>query len=174
MKVMLQENVKFHIAFMPDAEMLNRNILQGYMKLREQDFLKRTHFFCGRYENLYLQKNEIPAIEQVMRQAERYAADVLKRPVESIRSGFWINDMGPGEETTRHDHDENDELLSGVYYVKVPEQSGNLCILDAYSRTEVASRAGMFVFFAPEVQHSVSKNHSQERRISIGMNFGPR
>lgn len=169
----LQGNAKFHIAFMPDAETVNRNILQAYWKLRERDFLKRTHFFGGRYENLYLQKNEIPEIGLMMRQAERHAAELLNRPVESIRSGFWINDMGPGEATTQHDHDENDELLSGVYYVKVPEQSGNLCILDEYSQTEVASQDGMFVFFSPEVLHSVSTNHSRERRISIGMNFGP-
>ena len=87
--------------------------------------------------------------------------------------GFWLNDMGPGDATSRHDHDELDELLSAVYYVHVPGNSGNLVIHDAHCRTEVTPKEGMFVFFAPAVVHSVSVNQSAERRLSIAMNFGP-
>ena len=78
-----------------------------------------------------------------------------------------------GKERGHDDHDEDDEMISGVYYVKVPENSGKLVIVDKYSRTEVTPQAGMFVFFAPSVLHSVSVNASGERRISLGMNFGP-
>jgi predicted 2-oxoglutarate/Fe(II)-dependent dioxygenase YbiX len=81
--------------------------------------------------------------------------------------------MGPDEVTSEHDHDEYDELLSGVYYVQVPPESGELVIVDKYSRTLLTPQAGMFVFFAPDVRHSVNVNGSGERRVSIGMNFGP-
>lgn len=169
----LINNSRIHIGFMPDAEGVNLLIMQAYALLREQDLLKRSHFFGGRYENLYIGRERIPAIGGVLEQAEHYAKSLLPKSNDSLRSGFWINDMGPNEVTTEHDHDEYDEMLSGVYYVKVPKDSGGLVVVDKHCRTLVTPQAGMFVFFAPDVLHSVSKNLSGERRISIGMNFGP-
>lgn len=167
----LISNSRFHIGFMPEAEALNQQIMRAYLQLREQDFQKRTHFFRGRYENLYIERERIPAIGQVLAQAENHAQQLLNINTP-LRSGFWINDMGPGESTTEHNHDEDDELLSGVYYVQVPQDSGDLIIVDKYSETRVTPQAGMFVFFAPDVVHSVSENFSAERRVSLGMNFG--
>ena len=172
MSTPLLTNSIIHIGFMPDSVEINRQIMESYRPLREQDMVRRSHFFGGRYENLYIERGLIPAIGRVLEQAESYARDIL-RPAQQIRSGFWLNDMGPGQVTTEHDHDEFDEMLSGVYYVQVPENSGELVIVDKYSRTQVKSQAGMFVFFAPSVMHSVGMNNSGERRISIGMNFGP-
>ncbi len=169
----LSQNLLVHIGFMPDAAEINRQIMQAYLLLGEQDFLKRTHHFGGRYENLYLQRERIPAIGRVLEQAEIFAASILQDFPGQLRSGFWVNDMGPDAVTTEHDHDEDDELLSGVYYVQVPQNSGELNIIDRHSRTIIAPQAGMFVFFAPTVRHSVSRNNSGERRISMGMNFGP-
>jgi hypothetical protein len=165
-------NSLIHIGFMPDADALNQKIIEAYLQLREQDFLRRSHFFSGRYENLYFERARIPAIACVMEQAESYAKNLLQQ-ASSLRSGFWINDMGPGESTTEHNHDEHDEMLSAVYYVTAPQDSGDLVIVDSHSRTLLTPQAGMFIFFAPSVVHSVSVNHSGERRISIGMNFGP-
>jgi len=169
----LLANSRIHIGFMPDAAEINRQIMDDYQQLREQDLLRRSHFFGGRYENLYLQRERIPAIGGVLEQAEYYATSLLDKPAQQLRSGFWINDMGSNEVTTEHDHDDYDEMLSGVYYVQVPQDSGELVIVDQYSRTLVTPQAGMFVFFAPSVLHSVSVNRSGERRISVGMNFGP-
>lgn len=170
----LYTNSTIHVGFLPDAEAINQQIRDAYQMLGEQDLLRRSHFFNGRYENLYLERGLIPAIGQVMEQADTFAQNILQLN-HGLRSGFWINDMGPGHVTTEHDHDEDDELLSGVYYVQVPENSGDLVILDKRIRTRtlVTPQAGMFVFFAPSVLHSVSANLSEERRLSIGMNFGP-
>jgi hypothetical protein len=169
----LFKNSLVHIGFMPDAVEINRQIMKAYLQLEEQDFLKRTHFFGGRYENLYLQRERIPAIGRVLEQAENYADSIVQNFAGQLRSGFWVNDMGPNAVTTEHDHDEDDELLSAVYYVQVPQNSGELNIIDRHSRTIIAPQAGMIVFFAPTVRHSVSRNNSGGRRISLGMNFGP-
>lgn len=167
-------NTTIHVGFLPEATTINQQIKDAYQKLGEQDLLRRSHFFNGRYENLYLDRALIPAIGRVMTQAEVFAQHILNRKQE-LRSGFWLNDMGPGHVTTEHDHDEDDELLSGVYYVQAPENAGDLVILDKriQTRTLVSPQAGMFVFFAPSVLHSVTANLSEERRLSIGMNFGP-
>lgn len=169
----MYHNSPIHIAFLPEAAEINRQIMDGYQQLREQDFSRRSHFFGGRYENLYLERERIPEIGQVLEQAQTHAATLLQRPRQSLRNGFWLNDMGPGEATTEHDHDDDDELLSGVYYVQVPDNSGELVIVDSHIRSLVTPQAGMFVFFAPTVVHSVSANRSGERRLSIGINFGP-
>ena len=166
-------NSPIHIDFLPKAAEINRQIMDSYRQLREQDFSRRSHFFGGRYENLYLERERIPAIGQVLEQAQTYAATLLQRAERTLRCGFWLNDMGPGEATTEHNHDDNDELLSGVYYVQVPDNSGELVIVDSHIRSLVTPQAGMFVFFAPTVVHSVNANRSGERRLSIGINFGP-
>jgi hypothetical protein len=62
----LSANSRIHIGFMPDATEINRQIMDGYLQIREQDLLRRSHFFGGRYENLYLQRELIPAIELVL------------------------------------------------------------------------------------------------------------
>ena len=38
---------------------------------------------------------------------------------------FWFNIAGPGESTGWHDHKERSEL-SGVYYLHVPDNSGDI------------------------------------------------
>jgi hypothetical protein len=69
--------------------------------------------------------------------------------------------------------DEDDEILSGVYYIDVPPDSGKLVLIDGVRREELQPRAGMYVFFAPETLHEVTCNESGRARISVGFNFGP-
>lgn len=173
MTQILSPNSIIHIGHLPDAPDINRQIVDSYNTLGEEDMLRRSHFFGGRFENLYLEHQRIPALGQVLTQATTFAASLLRMPQQALKRGFWFNDMGPGAVTTKHDHDEDDELLSAVYYITVPENSGSLIIHDRHSKTEVTPEAGMFVFFAPTVMHSVSVNQSGEKRLSIGMNFGP-
>jgi ectoine hydroxylase-related dioxygenase (phytanoyl-CoA dioxygenase family) len=71
----------------------------------------------------------------------------------------------------------SDELLSAVYYVEVPEDSGNLVIYEKIPgedprKIEIAPAAGEFVFFKPDVAHEVTRNNSSQSRLSIGLNFG--
>ena len=173
MSLPILNNSLVHIGFMPDAADINRQIMDAYLHFDGNDFSRKTHYFGGRYENLYFERESIPAVMKILEQANDYATEILKVSRQALRNGFWMNDMGPEQSTTEHDHDDNDELLSGVYYVQVPPESGELVIVDKHSRTFLAPQAGMFVFFAPNVVHSVSMNRSKERRISMGMNFGP-
>jgi hypothetical protein len=169
----LSTSSPIHIGFMPGAETLNRRILQGYRQLGQQGLLRRSHFFGGRYENLYVDRARLPEIDWVLKCAEGYARRILQLREERLRCGFWLNDMGPGHTTTEHTHEEDDELLSGVYYVRVPEGSGELLIRDRDMRSTVQPQEGMFVFFPPQLPHAVSENRSVEARLSIAMNFGP-
>ena len=169
----LHASHRLYLGRIDKAAVLNRQILDAYRRLGESDFTRRTHHVGGRYENLYLERERIPALARVLEQATAYAAKILAMPASSLRCGFWLNDMGPGQATSRHTHAELDELLSGVYYVEVPPDSGELVVFDRRMRTLVQPEPGMLVFFRPEVPHEVSLNRSDRHRLSVGMNFGP-
>ena len=159
-----------HTAQAEQAEALNEALLTGYQAHRDDADTKRTHLFHGRYENVYLTLKQVPELAQLLEQANAHAQQVLG--IKQIKSGCWINDMPPGAVTTAHRHDDDDELLSGVYYVSVPENSGQLVLHRGAHRDVIQPEAGLFVFFAPNVVHEVTENLSDEHRISIGMNFG--
>ena len=162
-----------HGSTLPDADATNRSILDTFRTLSKDDFSRRTHFFGGRYENLYLERNRIPELDRVLNHAEACARRLLDYGSHPIRVGFWFNAQGPGQSTTEHTHEENDEFLSGVYYVSVPKESGDLVLLDGTLVTRIAPAAGNFLFFPPSLAHRVEVNRSPFQRLSIAFNVGP-
>ena len=163
-----------YVKELPDAERIYARIVAGYAALRDDPDLERSHFFAGRYENIYVPEARLPALQPVLAAARRGAAEFLGKPGLQLSMGFWFNDMGPGHVTLAHRHDEDDELASGVYYVDVPEDSGELVLTQHAVTARIVPRAGRFVFFPPDVLHEVTVNRSSGSRLSIGMNFGIR
>lgn len=151
---------------------INSTVMQQFEALSDNDFKEKTHLFNGRYENLYLDVNKIPELSIIVNAANENAANLLNIKKEKLASGFWLNSMGPGDVTTAHTHDDDDELLSCVYYIKVPENSGDLIITENNNKNTVTPEEGMFVFFSPDTLHEVTKNESNESRLSIAFNFG--
>lgn len=151
-------------------EKLNNAIMAGFLNHYEDSDVKRTHLFGGRYENIYLNENHIPELKILGQEACRFANDILGST--DINAGYWFNYMPPGATTTAHSHDDYDELLSAVYYVVVPENSGDLIIHNKNEIVRIRPEKGVFVFFKPDVVHEVTENLSQQSRLSIGINFG--
>jgi hypothetical protein len=161
-----------HIAFCNRADALNKALLGGFLLHQHDSDIRRSHLFNGRYENIYLTSAQIPELEQLLDEALDHARRILG--VHDLQAGCWFNYMPPGAVTTVHSHDDYDELLSGVYYVFVPPNSGNLVIYQGSGQHVITPQEGMFVFFAPETVHEVSENLSAHERLSIGINFGKR
>jgi uncharacterized cupin superfamily protein len=86
--------------------------------------------------------------------------------------GFWFNAMQPGDKTARHNHDEEDELLSCVYYITAPQNSGDLLLFDQDETLRVTPEAGKLVLFSPKLAHAVEENRSDQQRLSVAFNFG--
>jgi len=154
---------------------LNETLLSGFLKWQDDDSVRKTHLFEGRYENIYLDQSHIPQLATLIESATKSAEAILQ--TQGLRAGYWFNYMPPGASTTLHTHDDDDELLSGVYYVHAPENSGKLIIHNKTQRQttnkiEITAETGKFVFFKPDAPHEVGKNLSAEHRLSIGMNFG--
>jgi hypothetical protein len=134
--------------------------------------LHQTHYFHGRYENIYINRDRHPQLKSLISEAHRIASDILALDPAVLSVGFWFNFMPPGHVTTLHTHDDIDELLSGVIYVTVPERSGNLVLETNDEKIELEPVQGNYVFFDPRTPHAVTKNESADSRLSIGMNFG--
>ena len=100
----------------------------------------------------------------------------------------WINFNGKGHFNARHVH--GNALFSGVYYVRVPENSGVIKLIDPnpiracfhtpYKETgaqncfshEIEPVEGRLLIFPGYVPHEVSPNLSDEERCSIAFNVG--
>lgn len=152
---------------------LNASLYARFMELAGTDRIRQTHYFVDRFENSYIDETDIPDITSVLARVKQQAGRSLGYAVERLKVGFWFNAMGPGQRTAPHHHDENDELLSAVYYIRVPENSGDLILHDADKSIRVRPQEGKLVLFAPAVVHEVTTNLSSEMRLSVAMNIGP-
>jgi hypothetical protein len=152
---------------------LNAALFEHFITLSGTDRVRQTHFFAGRFENIYLDKADVPEIAVVLDMLRQQAGQLLDIPADGLKVGFWFNAMQPGQQTSLHHHDENDELLSAAYYIRVPEHSGNLVLHDGDRRVNVQPQAGKLVMFGPAVLHEVTMHNGTGLRLSVGMNVGP-
>lgn len=152
---------------------LNATLYTRFMELVGSDRIRQTHYFAGRFENSYINEVDIPTITSLLAFVKQQAGHSLGLAVETLKIGFWFNAMGPGQRTAPHHHDENDELLSAVYYIRVPENSGDLILGNAANSINIRPQEGKLVLFAPSVLHEVTTNLSSELRLSVAMNIGP-
>ena len=91
---------------------------------------------------------------------------------------YWSQIHEPLESTDLHYHGDskNQIMLSWVYYVKVPSNSGDLQFIlddkDYRAPTHIHKTvAGDYIIFPSWIRHKVSKNLSHDYRISIAGDF---
>jgi uncharacterized RmlC-like cupin family protein len=159
------------LAELADPDAINAPLLTAYQKRASDPAVRRTHHFHGRFENTYLDRETMPEVEPVIDFAHAAASQHLG--MDHLHLGFWFNEMHPGHQTSLHDHAELDELLSAVYYVTAPPQSGRLRLRDDPCDILITPQAGLLVLFPPDVPHDVEVNASNQMRLSIAFNFGP-
>ncbi len=162
-----------HLHEYTEYRSVNPGLAQAILELPAASFSRRSHFFHGRYENLYLDADKLPGLQSILACALAKSAELLQRPVEALKLGFWLNIMRQGDITTLHSHDDDDELLSAVYYVQVPAHSGLFRWHHAGVVHEIEPVAGRFMFFDPAIPHEVTEHQNSIPRISIGFNIGP-
>ena len=155
------------------SDKLNTRLHDRFMALSGTDRVRQSHHFEGRFENIYVDEADIPEIAIVLNVLKQQAGKLLGVPENTLKAGFWFNAMEAGHRTAPHHHDENDELLSAVYYICVPENSGDLILNDADKQVRVHPQAGKMVMFAPAVMHEVTVHRGSGLRLSVGMNVGP-
>ena len=111
--------------------------------------------------------------------------------IRSAATTSWVNINPKGSRNYRHHHFtlNNRHLFAGVYYVKVPENSGSIVFHDPRGNHLQASvdmqylagaappvyaiqpKEGECYYFPTWLEHEVTENLSEEDRISIAFNI---
>lgn len=134
------------------------------------------------------QRPEFKEFCHLVRQAAKGALNFLQVEYEGFDiTGCWANINPKGGLNSAHTHPNN--YLSGVYYVSLPEGSGQIAFADPrpqamtmmpttkqwnkYVGNEIKLeiKEGRFVLFPAWLVHSVGVNRSDEHRISISYNI---
>ena len=166
--------------FYPDiSKSLRNQILKNlrYNQLR----LERSHHIKGRWENHYLDPQYVPEVNDIFKVASNCAREITVKPVVVPHKGlgfpmneFWFNVAKPGEKTDWHDHKEK-ALISGVYYLKVPQSSGDIQFRvkenNNWQTWNVQSVTGKMILFSSKLEHAVTENLSEADRISLAFNL---
>ena len=146
--------------------------------------IERSNMAGLQYDN-YLNADLSDAI---LRTFPRVEGKIVKNPFVYM----WVNRNPKGARNSRHTHITftRNLLLSGVYYVKVPKDSGrirfydprNISIMntpdneyynDSNMYNFVQPVKDMILFFPSWFEHDVEENKSNDERISIGFNIFP-
>ena len=95
-----------------------------------------THFINNRWENIYINPQKIPSVLPLL---SKIISEAIKeyhhrlKPHQTLviphellgyeKNEFWFNSALPGESTGSHNHN-GKAIISGVYYLQVPEIVG--------------------------------------------------
>ncbi len=110
------------------------------------------------------------------------------KPISDLVVYPWCNINPKGAYNIRHVHNDTNIFLSGVYYVKVPENSGTIRFWDprgalmhiqrdheyfndAIAYEEIIPEPGLLLYFPTWIEHEVTPNEVDEDRITISFNL---
>ena len=95
---------------------------------------------------------------------------ILSRYPHMLLDRWWINVCAPTEETFEHYHGDN--MISIVYYVQVPPESGRIEFQNELKEwIGYQPKPGDIVAFDGMILHRVQPNMSTDMRISVGINL---
>jgi uncharacterized protein (TIGR02466 family) len=172
-----------------DIEALNQQLLELIYQLRKVDPGYTASNVLGWHSkvNLFELKEVQPLKVRIDMAIAEVATAMGYEKVTIAPANCWANINPHNASNKIHDH--ANCLFSGVYYVKTPENCGNLTLYDpreprtfykpavqnytAYTADAIAhvAEAGLLLIFPSWLRHGVEPNLSHEDRVSIGFNY---
>ena len=156
-----------------------KQIIDTLFKLKNQK--RYSHKINGKWENHYIDMVHIPKVKKIFNFACREGQNITNQslviPHKELgfnKNEFWFNIATTGESTGWHDHKEN-AVLSGVYYLQLPKNSGDIKfrkkIDNCWDEWSVLSQTGKMILFNSSLEHSVEVNKSNNIRVSLAFNL---
>lgn len=144
-----------------------KKILLDNQRVRKSDIKTST-----RYEDSFC-----PHIDVIDKIADEMAYVYHATYGENISlTNYWGHIHDKNMSTNTHAH--GDAYVSAVLYVSAPEESGHILfrpILQNIKRDDLSCsykpKVGMYLMFPGFLDHSVTRNFSDQKRISISFNF---
>lgn len=136
-------------------------------------------------KGLFREQKALAPLAKLARAAFQHSLHTISR-LERINFALegWFNVTDPGGYNIRHAHPR--VLMSGCYYLKVPEKSGNIVFSDPrpgavhapmvmskppmMHEVTIAPKEGQMLVFPAWLDHRVEENEASESRVSIAMN----
>lgn len=142
--------------------------------------------FLNQFDNPYTEKLFFDITDVIY----KILKEVYKTNFKHGHISYWYNINYRYGYNIQHTHPNS--LISGVFYLKVPENSGNIVfvrpdselgelhnldkigVTNCYTNCSYYSRAeeNKLILFPSYVPHHVEQNQSDQERISISFNFG--
>ena len=165
-----------------DKDININHILQEFQQNSEK--YNYTHYINNRWENIYLNPQDIPAVLPFLSFTISTALELyqdLLKPHQTLiiphellgyeKNEFWFNSATYRESTCIHNHNEH-AIISGVFYLRVPENSANIIFKSGNNNElEMEAETGKIILFPSELDHYVPENKSSETRISLSFNL---
>jgi len=127
---------------------------------------------------------EFSLLADSVRQSFSYALRQVTGEEVKVQCEAWVNMHERGSYNAAHVH--QGALLSGTFYLTVPEGSGNLVLRDPRPgvmlspfrgtgvnnarHVQVAPQAGLLVIFPNWLEHEVAPHEADTPRVAIAMN----
>ena len=149
-----------------DLDSLSKILLDNY----------HNKFECE-VDSTYFEDSICPPNRVVDEIIEQLRIDFYAATKENISPlNYWGHIHEKNMSTNMHNH--NDTYVSAVVYVKVPEGSGSIVIrpkLNQYDNSAYSSKfspeRGVYYMFPGYLDHFVTRNMSDQLRISLSINF---
>tara|TARA_R110000803_G_scaffold210249_1_gene281572 strand:+ start:605 stop:1201 length:597 start_codon:yes stop_codon:yes gene_type:complete len=175
--------------------LVNIKLSNEILKILEQE--KNKKYFSEYNENYYLKNRE--GFQTKFLDNKLISEYILKKSMELIvnhyefnkkikfvLSNFWINSNKKGDFNIPHTHPDSD--FSGIYYLNVPKNGGelifllenksltfgNTCFLnssDFIDSISLSPKNNMFVLFPSGLSHMVSPHNEDIDRVSLSFNI---
>jgi len=98
---------------------------------------------------------------------------IFRNPLQTI-SSMWVNISYYEHSNYIHTHGNDQYTMSGVLYLQIPENSGEIGFINPISHCIdhlILPRAKELFIFPQNLPHLVNPNLSQKERISIAFNY---
>jgi uncharacterized protein (TIGR02466 family) len=171
-----------------DFKELNQTLLKTIYDIKENESgIVKSNVFGWHSKTSVLLLEECRSLKNVIDETARAIIKQLGFNIEVGLGSSWA--MINPKHASNQVHDHPNSVISGVYYVKVPNPVSLIrfydprtvktfylpetSVLNEYS-SEVAAyepKEGTFLFFPSWLKHSVAPNMSDEDRVSISFNY---
>ena len=134
---------------------------------------KLSHeILSSRNEDTHCPENEF--VDEVIAEMKEDFKSATEQDIECI--GYWGHIHEHNMSTNTHNH--GDAYVSAVLYLSVPKGSGSVVFvprLNQYDnsmyKSSISPEKGSYYMFPGYLDHYVTRNESQEKRVSISFNF---
>ena len=150
-------------------------IISNYNGWQSQEYTQVQKPFAELFDKIYFAVNEY--------------IDQIKYEKNLNLNNYWFNVNSLGSFNRPHSHGDGEVCLSGVFYLSVPENSGNIVynspmfiLPDSFpkpndfnewtsSTYSYIAKENSFLLFPSYLQHYVEPSMSNQDRISISFNY---